>query len=91
MASLAVVSPLLIFSGYAFLRRKKISIALTYVWIVLIVAVFFVGSVRALINAHLAAEEKWEQLAVSFVSAIPGLAVWIPSNAYYRKRRNEFK
>ena len=48
MSSLAILSPLLIFSGYSFRWRKRFSVALTYVWIALIAAIFVLGSVGAL-------------------------------------------
>jgi hypothetical protein len=91
ISSLAILSPLLIFSGYSFRWRRRFSLALTYVWIALIAVIFILGSVGALMNATLAAEEKGGQIAANFVDSIPGFILWIPSSMYYRKRQAEFK
>lgn len=90
LTDVAIVSPLLVLSGYAFALRKKFSVAMTYVWMGFIGILFFVTVAVALWNDNLAASEKSGIVGTACGQFITGLLFWVVCNKYYRKRRLEF-
>jgi hypothetical protein len=54
----AFVSPLLIVSGYTFVRRMKYAVAMTYTWMVLCVVSFLVSLIEAFTNKLLTLSSK---------------------------------
>lgn len=90
MLSLTVLSPLFIVSGYAFFRRRKFAVAITYVWMGLVVLLFLVTLLGSLADSHYTSAQRVADIAAySFKTAV-GLLFWVACNKYYRRRRLEF-
>jgi zinc ribbon protein len=86
----AIASPLLFVSGYVFLWRKNFSVAITYVWMVVIGVEFLVVAISTLTNTELAVEKKTENITEIALRSAVGLAIWAACRVYYRKRQPEF-
>ena len=87
----AIASPLLIISGYAFVRRKKFAVAMTYVWMIFYVAIFLFMLLGALTNKSFTPEQKEDGIGTGIGLLVPALLFWGLCTAYYRKRFPEFK
>jgi hypothetical protein len=84
-----LVSPLVIISGYAFIRRKKYAVAVTYVWIGLYVVSFLIALLQLSANKALTFEQQIEQIGKHLGTMIAGCVFWGCCAVYYRKRRAE--
>lgn len=90
----AMVSPLLIASGYAFIRRKKYAVLMTYLWLGLYVLVFLLLLVLLLMGGltdkSLTPMQQSEEIWAWMAQIGAGLLSWGLCAIYYRKRRSEF-
>jgi uncharacterized membrane protein (DUF485 family) len=86
----AIASPLLIASGYAFARRKKYAVAMTYAWMIGYVIIFLYCLVEALTNKVLSPEQQGEEIGRGVGAMVVGIVFWSLCGVYYRKRQSEF-
>jgi len=86
----AIASPLLIVSGYAFVRRKKYAVAMTYVWMTFYVVIFLFSLHDSLTNKAITSQQQGEELGKGLAEMGIGLLFWGLCAVYYRKRRLEF-
>jgi zinc-ribbon domain len=89
-AGYAIMSPLLIASGYAFVRRKKYAVVMTYVWIGFNVLIFLVALLDGLTNKSLTPEQQGSEIGAGLAQIVIGTLFWGLCAVYYRKRRSEF-
>jgi hypothetical protein len=89
-AGYAIMSPLLIASGYAFVRRKKYAVVMTYVWIGFNVLIFLVALLDGLTNKSLTQEQQGSEIGAGLAQMAIGTLFWGLCAVYYRKRRSEF-
>jgi hypothetical protein len=87
----AIGSPLLIVSGYAFVRRKKFAVAMPYVWMIFYGVIFLLTLVGALTNKVFTPEQKADWIGTGIGGSIVPLLFWVFCSEYYRKRLQEFK
>ena len=91
LRDLAIVSPLLVVSGYAFAFRKKFAVGMTYIWMGFIGVLFFITAAIVLWNDNLTASQKSETVGAALGQFIMGLLFWALCNRYYQKRCRELK
>jgi hypothetical protein len=86
----AIMSPLLVASGYAFVRRKKYAVVMTYLWIGFNALVFLVSLLDGLTNKSLTPEQQGNEIGRGLGQAVTGIVFWGLCAIYYHKRRSEF-
>jgi len=91
MFSLTVLSPLFIVSGYAFFRRKRFAVTMTYVWMGMAVLLLLIGVLGALANAQFTGTQRAADITASVFQTAIALLFWGACCKYYRRRRLEFK
>jgi hypothetical protein len=82
--------PLTIATGYAFVRRKKFAVAMTYAWMIFIASISLLGVVDAFIRQRITPYEQGEEIGQAIGTLVIGLGFWSLCAMYYRKRRPEF-
>ena len=87
---LTVLSPMFIVSGFAFFRRKKFAVAMTYVWMGLAVLFFLIGLLGSFADPEFTSAQRIADITVSVFRTGIALAFWGACCKYYRKRRPEF-
>ena len=86
----AIVSPLLIASGYAFIRRRRYAVLMTYLWMGLYVVIFLAYLLNGSTNKSLTPYQQGEEIGRGIGTLIVGLGFWGLCYVYYRKRVPEF-
>jgi hypothetical protein len=86
----AIMSPLLIASGYAFVRRKRYAVVMTYLWIGFNVLMFLVALLDGLTNKSLTPEQQGHEIGTALGQTVTAIVFWGLCAIYYRKRRSEF-
>lgn len=86
----AIVSPLMIASGYAFVRRKKHAPVMPYVWMGIFVLDFLISALGAATDKSLTPEQQGHQMGTGIGKALFGFIFWGLCAIYYHKRRSEF-
>jgi hypothetical protein len=89
-ASYAILCPLLIASGYAFVRRKRYAVLMTYLWMGFCVLAFLPLLVDGLTNKSLTPEQQGHEIGAGLAQMVIGTMFWGLCAVYYRKRRSEF-
>jgi hypothetical protein len=82
--------PLLVVSGYAFVFRKKYSVAMAYASMIFQAVIFLLHLLDALTNKALTPEQQGAEIGKGLAQMTIGLLFWGLCAAYYRKRRAEF-
>lgn len=72
----AIVSPLLIASGYAFVRRRKYSVLMTYLWMGLYAIIFLAYLLDGVTNKSFTPAQQGEEIGKGVGTLIVGLAFW---------------
>ena len=85
-----VLSPLLIATGYAIVRRRRWTAVMTYLWIAVYVGVFAVYIFAAFSNTRLTQYQQGELVGTGLGQLLIGGTFWVFCCLYYRKRRSEF-
>jgi len=86
----AIMSPLLLVSGYAFVRRRKYAVLMTYIWMAFYGIIFLGYLLDALTNKALTPYQQGEEIGTGIGTLVVGIVFWSLCSVYYRKRRPEF-
>ena len=72
----AIASPLLIVSGYAFIRRKKYALTMTYVWMIFHVGIFIFRSLGVLTSKLFTPEQQEDFIGTGIGPLLAALLFW---------------